>query len=307
MQQMDWRSAAKARGLTVTDLAEKVATQIGNIDLGADHDEEMIAIIRAACVERTLLLFRGQTELTPDGYLAFARRFGGRPDLHSLRNYCLPDHHEIFVVGNVDAYAAAEAAPNTSGKRTGSPRVGLNWHTDHYHLPEAGLFTYLHAIEVPPNQGDTRYANGIAAYEALPDAIRSRIDGLKVTHSRALLFKNLFPEATPEEMEAERRKIPDVIHPLVRTHPEIRKRGLYLGGEWGSRIAGIPEDEAIDLYGELLQHMIQDRFSYQHRWQPGDVLMSDNRCSLHRASEWDETNYVRRLHRIIMIDSEAPY
>ena len=149
--------------------------------------------------------------------------FGGRPDLHSLRHYCLPGHREIFVVGNVQEEEA----------NTGSPRVGLNWHTDHNHLPEPGLFTYLHAIRVPPNQGDTRYANGIASYEALPDATRARIDGLRVLPSRARLFRNLFPEASEEEMEAEPRKTPDVIHPLFRLHPEISKRGLYLGGEWG--------------------------------------------------------------------------
>jgi taurine dioxygenase len=297
MEQMDWRAAAVRRGLEVADLAEHVGTRIDGIDLGAGHDAEMAAIIRAACVERTLLLFRGQTRLSPAGYLAFAQRFGGRPDLHSLRHYCLPDHHEIFVVGNVHEKEA----------KVGSPKVGLNWHTDHYHLPEPGLFTYLHAIEVPPEQGDTRYANGIAAYEALPDAKRAEIDEMKVLHSRARLFKNLFPEATEEEMEAERRKIPDVVHPLVRAHPEIGKRGLYLGGEWGSCIDGMKAEPAQALYDELLHHMIQDRFSYQHRWEPGDVLMSDNRCSMHRASEWDEDSYVRRLHRIIMIDDKAPF
>src|SRR5882672_6405720 len=250
-ERMDWRQAATARGLKVTDLAEHVGTSIEGIDLGDEHDAEMVAIIRAGCVERTLLLFRGQEQLEPSAYLACARRFGGRPDLHSLRHYCLADHHEIFVVGNVHEKEA----------NVGSPRVGLNWHTDHYHLPEPGLFTYLHAIQVPPGQGDTRYANGIAAYEALPDAMRSKIDGLKVLHSRALLFRNLFPEASEEEMEAERKKIPDVVHPLVRTHPEIRKRGLYLGGEWGSRIDGLDEAEAQDLYGNLLEHMIQDRFA----------------------------------------------
>ncbi len=308
MGDFDWRAAAAAKGLKVTDLAENVGTSIAGIDLAADHDGETLAIVRAACVERTLLLFRGQNHLQPGDYLAFANRFGGRPDLHSLRHYCLADHHEIFIVGNVNDYAAGEAGQTKDGaKRIGSPRVGLNWHTDHYHLPEPGLFTYLHAIQVPPGQGDTRYANGIAAYEALPDAMRSRIDGLKVLHSRALLFRNLFPEASEEDMEAERRKIPDVIHPLVRTHPEIGKRGLYLGGEWGSRIDGMALSEAQELYGELLHHMIQDRFSYQHAWQAGDVLMSDNRCSLHRASEWDEENHVRRLHRIIMIDDKAPF
>ncbi len=101
MEQFDWRSAAARRGFKVTDLAEHVGTQIEGIDLGEEHDAETVAIVRAACVDRTLLLFRGQETLSPAGYLAFAERFGGRADLHSLRNYCLPEHHEIFVVGNV--------------------------------------------------------------------------------------------------------------------------------------------------------------------------------------------------------------
>ena len=166
--EQDWRSAAARRGLKVTDLAEHVGTRIDGIDLGDNHDAEMVAIIRAAVVERTLLLFRGQEKLSPAGYLGFASRFGGRPDLHSLRHYCLPDHHEIFVVGNVH-----EQDTKVGSAPVGSPRVGLNWHTDHYHLPEPGLFTYLHAIQVPKDQGDTRYANGIAAYEALPPEKRA--------------------------------------------------------------------------------------------------------------------------------------
>src|SRR5438045_763002 len=140
MEKMDWRAAATRRGLTVTELARHVGTRIDGLSLGDEHDAEMVAILRAACVERTLLLFRDQTGLSPAAYLGFARRFGGRPDLHSLRHYCLPDHHEIFVVGNVHEEQAAAGA-----QKTGSPRVGLNWHTDHYHLPEPGLFTYLHA------------------------------------------------------------------------------------------------------------------------------------------------------------------
>src|SRR5258708_5822726 len=143
---MDWRAQATHRGLKVTDLHEHVGTSIEGIDLGDDHDAETVAIVRAACVERTLLLFGGQDRLTPAAYLGFATRFGGRPDLHSLRHYCLPDHHEIFVVGNVHEKQA----------NVGSPRVGLNWHTDHYHLPEPGLFTYIHSIQVPPDQAATR-------------------------------------------------------------------------------------------------------------------------------------------------------
>jgi taurine dioxygenase len=293
---MDWRSVAAQRGLQVLDLSPHVGCEIGGITLEQPQDAAMVALLRAACAERVILLFRDQNSLTPDGYLQFAKHFGDNADLHSQRHYCLPGHHEIFVVGNAEE----------AGKRVGASRVGLNWHTDHYHLPEPGLFTFLHAVQVPKVSGDTRYANGIAALEALPTVIRAKIDGLEVLHSRGRLFRELFPEASEAEMEAERLKVPDVVHPLVRRHPELGRSGLYLGGEWGSVIQGLEEGEAQALFKQLLDHLIQDEFCYQHAWRPGDVLMSDNRCSMHRASEWDEIVEQRRLHRIILIDDQKP-
>jgi len=295
-QQMGWREQAAERGLRAVDLSEHVGTAIEGIDLAERPDAAMVALLRAACVERVLLLFRGQTNLDPTSYLAFAKHFGGRPDLHSQRHYCLREHHEFFVVGNVEE----------NGKRIGASRVGLNWHTDHYHLPEPGMFTFLHALQVPSVAGDTRYANGIAAFEALPRAMQMRIDGMQVLHSRARLFRALFPEASEAALQAEREKMPDVVHPLVRTHPELFRRGLYLGGEWGSCIQGLDEPDAQALFDDLLNHLIEERFCYRHAWRPGDVLMSDNRCSMHRASEWDEATETRRLHRIILIDEQPP-
>jgi len=289
---VQWRAAAARRGLTVRELEPSIGVEIAGIDLATPDDAEITAILRGACVERTLLLIRGQRHLTPAQYLGFARRFGESMDLHSRRDLCLPDQHEIFVVGNVVE----------NGRPAGAPKVGLNWHTDHYHLEHAALFTFLHAIELPPVAGETRYANGIAAYEALPDATRARIAGLRVRHSRARLYRALFPDASEAQCEAEAARFPDVVHPLVRTHPESGRRGLYLGGEWGSEIEGAPPA----LFAELLAHMTRPEFVHAHRWQPGDVLMSDNRCSLHRASEWDETLYRRRLHRIILLDDSRP-
>lgn len=293
----DWRAIASAHDIRVTDLADHVGTEIHGLDLARPLDPAITAMLRAACAERVVLLFRGQYDLDPAAYLAFAQSFGGRPDLHSQRHYCLPDHHEIFVVGNAEE----------GGKKIGASRVGLNWHTDHYHLPEPGLFTFLHAIQVPASEGDTRYANGMAAFEALPVETRARIAGMQVRHSRARLFRMLFPEATEAQMEAEAARVPDVVHPLVRTHPELNRRGLYLGGEWGSQIEGLDEAEAQALFNELLAQITADRFGYRHAWHPGDLLMSDNRCSMHRASEWDEAQATRRLHRIILIDAHRPY
>jgi taurine dioxygenase len=295
-QRMAWREQATERGLRIADLSEYVGTAVEGIDLAEAPDAAMVALLRAGCAERVLLLFRGQTQLDPASYLAFAKHFGGRPDLHSQRHYCLAKHHEIFVVGNVEQ----------DGKRIGASRVGLNWHTDHYHLPEPGLFTFLHALQVPRVAGDTRYANGIAAFEALPRAMQMRIDGMQVLHSRARLFRALFPEASEAALQAEREKMPDVVHPLVRLHPELGRRGLYLGGEWGSCIQGLDEPDAQALFDDLLNHLTEERFCYRHAWRPGDVLMSDNRCSMHRASEWNEATETRRLHRIILIDDQQP-
>lgn len=293
---MAWRAAAARRGLTVRDLAPAIGVEIGGVDLTAPEDAEITAILRAACVDRTLLLLRDQQALTPGGFVDFTRRYGRNLDIHSRQDLCVPGHPEIFVVGNVVE----------NGKAAGAAKVGLNWHSDHYHLEHPGLFTFLHALEIPPVAGETRYANGIAAWDAMPEALRQRIDGLQVLHSRRRLFRELFPDATEEQVEAEGRKYPDVIHPLVRTHPESGRRGLFIGGEWGSTILGMPEDEAQALFAEVLAHLISPAFVIEHHWKPGDLLMSDNRCSLHRASEWDETKHKRRLHRIILIDEARP-
>lgn len=291
-----WRAAAARRGLTVRDLGPAIGVEVGGVDLTAPADEEITAILRGACVERTLLLLRGQEALTPAGFVGFARRFGDELDLHSRRDLCHPEHHEIFVVGNVVE----------NGRAAGAAKVGLNWHSDHYHLEYPALFTFLHAILIPPVAGETRYANGIAAWEALPEAMRARIADLKVLHSRGRLYRELFPDATEAQVAEEEARFPDVVHPLVRTHPESGRRGLYLGGEWGSTILGMTEAESRALYDELLAHITRPEFVYEHHWRPGDVLMSDNRCSLHRATEWDEALHKRRLHRLILLDDVRP-
>jgi taurine dioxygenase len=291
-----WRAAAARRGLTIRDLEPAIGVEVGGVDLAAPEDAEITAILRGACVERTLLLIRGQQHLTPDEYVAFTRRFGGALDIHSRQDLCVPGHPEIFVVGNVVE----------NGRPAGAAKVGLNWHTDHYHLECPALFTFLHALEVPPVAGETRYANGIAAWEALDEPLRARIAGLRVRHSRRTLFRILFPDSTEAQVEAEGIRYPDVVHPLVRTHPESGRRGLYLGGEWGSIIDGLPAAEAASLFATLLAHMTRPDFVHEHHWRPGDLLMSDNRCSLHRATEWDEGLHKRRLHRIILLDEARP-
>lgn len=287
---------AAALGIGVRTLTPNTGAEITGVDLSRPLPPGVADLLRTACAEHIVLLFRGQLAMGPARYIDFARRFGDELELHRQRQLCHPDHHEIFVVSNVVE----------NGKPIGGSRVGLNWHTDHYHLEIPARFTFLHALEVPPEAGETRYANGYAAYDDLPDAMKRRIDPLKVHHSRTRMFLKILPEATTEEVENERRLMPDVWHPLVRTHPETGRRGLFLGGEAGSMIDGLPTEEAEELFHELLEHMIQDKYLYTHHWQPGDVLMSDNRGSIHRAREWDEENHRRILWRVTVF-GDRPY
>ena len=171
------------------DLGPAIGAEVEGVDLAAAGDPEITSILRGAVAERTLLL-RGQEKLTPAGYVGFARRFGDGLDLHSRRDLCHRDHHEIFVVGNVVE----------NGRAAGAAKVGLNWHTDHYHLEHPALFTFLHAILVPPVAGETRYANAIAAWEALDEPNSARITGLTVRHSRGRLYRELFPDATEQQV-----------------------------------------------------------------------------------------------------------
>jgi len=269
-------------------LTRHTGAEVTGVDLSKPLPPRVSSLLADACAEHIVLLFRNQQAMGPARFVDFAKLFGDELELHRQRHLCHPEHHEIFVVSNVVE----------NGKPIGGSRVGLNWHTDHYHLEIPARFTFLHAVEAPPVLGETRYANGYAAYDDLPDATKRRIDNLKVHHSRTRMFLKILPEATPEEVENERRLMPDVWHPLVRTHPTTGRRGLYLGGEAGSMIDGLPTDEAGQLFHELLDHMIQDKYLYTHRWQAGDVLMSDNRGSIHRAREWDEARHRRILWRV---------
>ena len=287
----DWRTRAAASGIEVEDLAPTTASRVGNVDLAARADDELVEILKTAVAERVLLVFPDQTHLAPADYLTFATRFGGVPNRHSRRDLCLAEHHEIFVVGNVEG---------------GSPKVGLNWHTDDYQLAFPGLYTFLHAVELPPVANHTSFANGVAACAALDDETRRSLDGVHVRHSRRRLYTELFTDASEEDIEREAEAFPDVVHPLVRTVPELGGKGIFLGGEWGSGMEGMDAAEGEALYARLLAHMIDPRFVYRHRWRPGDVLFSDNRCSLHRADEWDTERHRRRLHRIILWDTVAP-
>jgi alpha-ketoglutarate-dependent taurine dioxygenase len=181
--------------------------------------------------------------------------------------------------------------------RSTSPVSNYRWHTDKSYYPVPPMLTALYAVELPPRGGDTEFANTALGHDALPEATKRQIGGLRVVFYWGAGARE--PDTTPRS-PADLREHRPVDHPLVRTHPETGRKALYLGNH-SSHILGMPEAEGRTLLDELLAHTTKPQFVYAHRWRIGDLVMWDNRCLLHRAvANYKMCRYRRVLHRSVV-------
>ncbi|WP_347558430.1 TauD/TfdA family dioxygenase [Robbsia sp. KACC 23696] len=260
-----------------------IGMEVGGIDLREPVGDADFALIRHALNTHALLLFRGQT-LTEADHVGFSRRFG--PLLtHVLKQFLKPDFPEVYVLSNVV----------DGGKPIGNHKEGWNWHSDLSYKAEPCLGSLLYALETPPEGADTLFASMHAAYEALDGETQKRIRSLKGVHSYATYYGKAFADRTPLS-DAQREAVPDISHPLVRTHPETGRLSLYVGQDVVRGIEGMAE-EGDALLAELNAHAIDPRFTYRHVWQPGDLLIWDNRSTMHCATPYDDEKYRRVMHR----------
>src|ERR671937_634951 len=207
--------------------------------------------------------------------------------------YNLPGHPEIFVVSNVEE----------GGKALGMKRAGWGWHSDGEDkaVPNAGSFLY--ALELPPEDGDTLFADMYGAFEALPADVRRGIMGRRACFSRVRLHHVHYPHLPPLT-EEDKRKRPDVWHPIARRHPKSGWTALYIG-RWACEVEGLPSAEGADLIRYLQEFAVQPRFVYRHRGRPGDAVLWDNRCAQHCATPFDDAKYRRHMHRTT-VEGEVP-
>jgi taurine dioxygenase len=218
--------------------------------------------------------------LSKDQQIAFTERFGTL-ERHIARNRG-SDNPLVHTVSNL-------GPDGTPSGKVGSQE----WHTDKSFRPEPSLATILHAITLPPDGGDTCFADMYAAYDALADAERAELDGVRVVHSWELSQQKHGRTATQEEIA----DAPPMRHPLVRTHPDTGRKCLFMGVH-ASHFDGRPMAEGRARLAALEAHATQQRFVYRHEWRPGDLLMWDNRCLLHRAdANFDAARFARVLHR----------
>jgi alpha-ketoglutarate-dependent 2,4-dichlorophenoxyacetate dioxygenase len=263
----------------IEPLSPVLGAAVLGLDLRQPLSDRAKRDVYGAFVRYHVLCFRDQ-HLDADQQIAFSQNFGPL-ERHMARNRGT-GNPLVHIVSNLGA----------DGKPSG--KVGsTGWHSDKSFRPEPSLATILHAQIMPPNGGDTCFADMIAAYEALADSEKAELDLIRVVHSWELSRARLGLVATPEEIA----DAPPLVHPLVRTIPETGRKALFMG-EHASHFDGRPFDEGRARLEALTEHAVQERFVYRHHWREGDMLMWDNRCLLHRAdTNFDAAQYPRVLHR----------
>jgi taurine dioxygenase len=275
------------------DLA--LGAEIVDFDLSQPLDDETLAAVRHAFLESDgLLVFRSQY-ITPEQHVAFSRRFGPLM-IHVLRQYLLPGHPEILRISNVVE----------NGEPIGLGDAGRIWHSDLSYTPEPSLGSLLHALELPTEGGDTSFANLSAAYDALPAEIKQRVEGKRAVHSYLHSYDRFSGSKwRPPLTENQKDEVREVVHPVVRTHPETGRKALFVNEGFTSRILDLPEEESRDLLEFLFVHSTEARFVYRHRWQDHDIVFWDNRCTIHLAHGCPP-QLRRHMHRTT-VKGDAPY
>lgn len=249
--------------------------EIVGLDLSKPLSEETFAAIRDSFLDAQVLVFRNQHDLTPEQHIAFSRRFG-ELQIHVLKEFHLPGHPEILVVSNVVE----------NGRKIGLGDAGRYWHSDLSYVAEPSLGSLLHAQELPEDDGDTLFANMYMAYETLPKEIKQRISARRAIHSYTLKYDALraISNARNPLTDEQKAQVPPQSHPVVRTHPETGRKALFVSEGFTAQIEGLPEGESEELLKFLFAHSTQPAHVYRHRWEPGDLVFWDNRCTIHLAT-----------------------
>lgn len=297
--------------LNVTRLGRALGAEISGVDLSRPLSEDAFAQVAKAFFDHEVVVFREQ-KLAPQQQIAFTRRFG-ELEHHVRKESRLAGFPEILIVSNV---------LDERGRAIGAQDAGRFWHSDLSYKREPSLLSALYALEVPMQHGrvlgDTAFASAVAAYAALPEEKKRRLEGLRNVHSyRYYRAKNaeaqkaevaaggrVVQEHVPSEEQL--RSVPDVEMPLVRTHPVTGRKALFVNEAHTSHIVGLPKGEAEALLAELCRHIVRPEFAYTHRWRPGDLLMWDN-CAVQHKATFDYALPLRRLMYRTTVRGSAPF
>jgi taurine dioxygenase len=272
--------------MQVSPLSERFGAALSGIDLSRELSQDEFDHIHRLFVDHKLLCFKNQS-LPAAAQIAFSRRFGPL-EVHLLSQYNHPEHPEIFRLSNrvVD------------GQPQGIADGGSYWHSDLAFQECPAKATILNALEIPAEGGDTLFADMEAAYEALSDEWKQRLDGLQAVH-RYRKRQSAQEQGTRVELTAQQKaQTPDVVHPLVRTNPDTGRKAIFAHPGMTAEIVGLPAEESDRILNFLFEHTVKPQFRFDFRWSPGDVVMWDNRSTMHSATTRDlPAGQYRSLYR----------
>lgn len=277
-----------------------IGAEIAGVDLSMRVDGAAFAEIERAFAEHSVILFPDQ-KITEEQHIAFSKRFG-ELEVHVGTRYLHPKYPEIRVNSNIVE----------NGRPIGATDAGRYWHTDLSYAARPSKCSLLYALEVPEKDGkplgDTLFVSTIAGYDALPDDMKTKIEGLKAVHSYSYRYYKLTDAGAqrPALTEEQKSKAPDVVHPVVRTHELTGKKCIFVNEGFTVSIVGMPEGESQALLRKLLDHCTRPEFMYRHRWRVGDLLMWDNCATQHYAVADYALPLRRRMHRTTVAGT-VPY
>ena len=278
--------------LEVRPLCPAFGAELTGVDLGQPVDDKLYSRIHAAFLRYQLLLFRDQ-DLPAANHVALGQRFG-EVQVHVMSQYHADGFPELYFLSNLDE------SGEPSGKH---PDKGtLAWHTDGSWQRVTGHATCLYAIEVPGEGGETHFCDMYGAYESLSEHMKQRLEGHRAVHN--LDFSRSRRHGENPMTEAQKREAPPVDHPVIRTHPETRRKCIFLG-DHAETIAGLDYAQGRALVEEVNALAVRPEITYRHRWRPRDLVIWDNRCLLHRATSYDSARE-RRVMRRCTILGEIP-
>jgi taurine dioxygenase len=270
---------------------DHMAVAVEGIDLNTPVDGAEAAALRQALLDNLVLCIRGQA-LAPVAYREAMRIFGTLV-LQTRAENRHDEVAEIMILSSEDRDRLGDGKPLV---------VGAHWHSDDSYKAVPCALTILYGVAVPPVGGDTQFINMYAAYDGLSPALRRRIDGLKVVHTYDSSRKGT---RIARLNAAEAAALPAIVHPLVRTHPETGRRALYMNPNRMEAVVGMARAESDALLDALTDHATQPQYQYRHRWRQGDILIWDNRCTMHKANA-DYPAGSRRVMQRLMVAGTAP-
>lgn len=277
----------------------RLGAEVRGIDAGKPVGAEDAKALRAALAEHRVLLFRKQS-LAVEDQIAFARIFGA---LGAIADTLLGMGKRTFQPDEIPECVSVISNIKSDGKSIGSLGDGeCFWHTDSCFTETPPSASLLYSVEIPPDGGNTAFLDMVDALESLPRDLRARIDGRRIRHSQ--VYDSTGAKRATFDEVADITQAPGPEHPIVRTIPETGRQCLYLGRRLSAYVVGLPVAESEALLDALWAHTVQEARIWSHRWALGDLVVWDNRLTMHHRDPFDP-NARRRLHKV-QVAGERP-